>query len=78
LGVHITRACFELVEFPSCSESSSASSTADGAVSVGIEDLIAESTQKVSASSEEPSSGAHAMSVIATILFAFTTALILY
>lgn len=75
LGVHITRACFELVDFPSCSESSSTSSTSDGGVSVGIEDLLTDNTQKVSA---EPSSGAHAMSAIAAVLLSFTMAHISY
>lgn len=73
LGVHTTRACFELVEFPSCSAPSSESSAANGGISVGIEDLMSESSQKVTTESEELQSGANIMSVIAPLLLATST-----
>jgi hypothetical protein len=54
LGVHTTRACFELTEFPSCPASDgSGTATAIDGVSVGLEDLITESSKQVTTKSEE-------------------------
>lgn len=56
LGVHTTRACFELTDFTSCSQSSNDSAAMSGGVTAGIDDLTSESSQKVSTRSEEEKS----------------------
>lgn len=57
LGVHVTRGCFELTDFASCSKSSSGSSASNVSVSTGIQDLMPESSQKVSTRSDERENG---------------------
>ena len=57
LGVHLTRGCFELTEFSPCTKSSSSSTASSGSVSTGIQDLMPESSQKVSTRNDERQNG---------------------
>lgn len=73
VGVHTTRACFEIVQFPSCSAPSRESSTAKDGVSIGIEGLISEGSKKVTTKSEESLSGAVITTAIAPLSLALIT-----